>query len=118
MDGWDGFWVKIDPKVTKTIKIDTSLLGIVVFSWKKTAGGPRCGNLILALAWLAWLALLGLPCLGLAWLVSQLCFLASNNIHQNFKDLLANIGCCFGIYPLSGQGAKVLYLSAGPQGCP
>ena len=46
--GWlvdlGGFWVKIDIKVTKTTKIDTCLLGIVVFPWKKPPEAPRGRN--------------------------------------------------------------------------
>ena len=43
-----GFGVKIDLKVTKTIKIDTFLLGIVVFPGKKPPEAAWVGTLILA----------------------------------------------------------------------
>ena len=47
MDGWDGFGVKIDPKVTKTITIDTCLPEVVVFAGKKTPEATWGGSTIL-----------------------------------------------------------------------
>ena len=43
----DGFWVKIHLKVSKTIKIHTFLLGIVVFAGKKTPEAAFFGSHIL-----------------------------------------------------------------------
>ena len=43
----DGFWVKISLKVTKTIKIHTFLLGIVVFAGKKPPEAAFFGSHIL-----------------------------------------------------------------------
>ena len=43
----EGFWVKISLKVTKTIKIHTFLLGIVVFAGKKPPEAAFFGSHIL-----------------------------------------------------------------------
>ena len=43
----DGFWVKISLKVSKTIKIHTFLLGIVVFAGKKPPEAAFFGSHIL-----------------------------------------------------------------------
>ena len=163
--GWlvdlGGFWVKIELKVTKSIKIDTCLPGIVVFSGKKTPEAPPGGSTILA-----WLGLLGLPCLALAWPGLPLS-LARPCQQQQQPARLRRAGRRFAppllflLLPRPGQAkarpsrarpsqgkasqasqvpgfqnlvvvwptladvsefivhqAKVLYLSAGPQGCP
>ena len=47
LEGFGRFWVKIYLKVTKTIKIHTFLLGIVVFAGKKTPEAAFFGSHIL-----------------------------------------------------------------------
>ena len=89
---WGGFGGKISIKVAKTIKIRTFLLEIVVFAGKKPPEAAFFGSLILA-----WLGLLGLPCLGLAWLVSQLGLpcLATTTAHPPLAGGGAPCrGCC------------------------
>ena len=107
-----GCWVKIDLKVTKTIKSVTYLLGIVVFAGKKNRRRPPGAGTPYVFAGECHFP--GKKTAGgrLGWEHHTWPGLA-NILAIILANILANIGWCFGIYRPSSQGLIPISRSAG-----